>query len=161
MASKSYIAEGYPAVIPSLSFRGTEAAITWYKNIFNAKEKMRMENPDKTIGHAELNIGNSLIFLAEDNPQNKTKIPKETNGNSISLYAYLPDVDETIKKAVQNGASLVMPAQDMFYGDRVGCINDPFGYTWVLATHVKDVSEAEMKKGMIEMAQRMEEMAHN
>ena len=161
MASKSYIAEGYPAVIPSLTFRGTETAITWYKNIFNAKEKMRMENPDKTVGHAELNIGNSLIFLAEDNPQNKIKIPKETNGNSISLYVYLPDVDETIKKAVQNGASLVMPAQDMFYGDRVGCINDPFGYTWVLGTHVKDVSEAEMKKGMAEMAQRMEEMAHN
>ena len=161
MASKSYIAEGYPAVIPSLMFKGTEVAINWYKNVFNAKEKMRMENPDKTIGHAELNIGNSLIFLAEDNPQSKTKIPKETNGNSVSLYAYLPDVDETIKKAVQNGASLVMPAQDMFYGDRVGCINDPFGYTWVLATHVKDVSEAEMKKGMIEMGQRMEEMAHN
>lgn len=161
MAKKSYIPEGYSAIMPSLTFKGTDAAIIWYKNVFGATEKMRMENPDKTIGHAELRIGDSLIFLAEDNPQNKIKTPNATNGNSVGLYLYLSDVDDTIKKAVQNGATLVMPAQDMFYGDRVGSINDPFGYTWVVATHVKEVSEEEMKKGMKEMARKMEEMAHN
>ena len=146
MAKKSYIPEGYNTITPSLMFKGTEAAITWYKNVFGAEEKMRMDGPDKKIMHAELKIGDSLIFLGEDNPQSKTKIPKETNGNSISLYVFVPDIDGTIKRAVQDGASLVMPAQDMFYGDRVGCIEDPFGYTWVLATHVKDVSEKEMQK---------------
>ena len=146
MAKKSHIPEGYNTITPSLAFRGADAAITWYKNVFGATEKMRMDGPDKKIMHAELAIGDSLIFLAEENPQSKTKIPKDTNGNSISLYVFVPDVDNTIKKAVQDGASLVMPAQDMFYGDRVGCIEDPFGYTWVLATHVKDVSEKEMQK---------------
>ena len=160
MAKKPYRAEGYPSVIPSLAFKGTEAAINWYKNIFGAQERMRMENNDKTIGHAELTIGDSLIFLAEENLQ-YNKSAKSLNGNSVTLFTYLPDVDETIKKAVQNGAKLVMGAQDMFYGDRVGSIDDPFGYTWVIATHVKDVSEEEMKKGMAESQRKMEEMAHN
>ena len=146
MAKTNYVPEGYNAITPSLAFKGTDAAINWYQNVFGAKEKMRMDGPDKKIMHAELTIGDSLIFLAEENPQTKTRTPKDTNGNSISLYLFLPDVDDTIKKAVQNGAELVMPAQDMFYGDRVGCINDPFGYTWVVATHVKDVSEKEMRK---------------
>ena len=146
MAKKSYIPEGYNTITPSLAFRGTDAAITWYKNVFGAKEKMRMDGPDKKVMHAELMIGDSLIFLAEENPQSKTKIPKDTNGNSIGLYVFLPDVDNTIKKAVQEGATLVMAAQDMFYGDRVGSIEDPFGYNWTLATHVKDVSEKEMEK---------------
>jgi len=146
MAKTSYIPEGYSSVTPSLVFKGTDAAITWYQNVFNAKEKIRMKGPDKKITHAELKIGDSLIFLSEDNPQSKTKTPQETNGNSMSLYIYLPDVNETVKKAVQNGAKLVMPTQDMFYGDRVGCIEDPFGYTWVIATHIKDVSENEMYK---------------
>ena len=146
MAKKSYIPEGYSAIMPSLSFKGTDAAITWYKNVFGAEEKMRMDGPDKKILHAELSIGDSLIFLAEENPQTKTITPKDTNGNSISLYVFVPDVDDTIKRAVKDGATLVMAAQDMFYGDRVGCVEDPFGYTWTLATHVKDVSESEMRK---------------
>src|ERR1051326_1607015 len=143
MAKNSYIPEGYSAITPSLMFKGTEAAITWYQNVFGAKEKMRMDGPDKKIMHAELKIGDSLIFLGEDNPQSKTKLPSEANGNTISLYIYLPNVNETIKKATQNGAKLVMASQDMFYGDRVGCIEDPFGYTWVIATHIKDVPENE------------------
>ena len=152
MAKTSFIPKDYHAVIPSLAFKGTDAAITWYKNVFGAKEKMRMEGPDKKIMHAELTINDSIVFLAEDDPKYKTKTPKATNGNSIKLYAYVEDVDNTIKNAVQDGATLVMPAEDMFYGDRVGCIDDPFGYTWVVATHVKDVSEKEMQKMSFEMA---------
>ena len=96
--------------------------------------------------HAEITIGDSVIFLAEETPEMKNKTPQSTNGNSVTLHVYVEDIDDTVKKAVQNGASLTMPAQDMFYGDRVGCVDDPFGYTWVLATHIKDVSESEMKK---------------
>lgn len=161
MEKTSYIPKDYHTVIPSLSFKGTDEAITWYKNVFGARERARMAGPDKKIMHAEITIGNSVIFLAEEDPKFKNKSAKSVNGNSISLYTYLPDVDDTIKKAVQNGASLVMPVQDMFYGDRVGCIDDPFGYTWVLSTHVRDVSEEEMKKGMKEAAQKMEEMEHS
>lgn len=154
MAKVSYIPKGYHNVTPSLAFKGADAAILWYKNVLGAKEKMRMEGPDKKIMHAEVAIGDSMIFLAEENPQYKNKSAKTTNGNSVSLHVYVEDVDDTIKKAVQNGATLTMPATDQFYGDRCGSIDDPFGYTWVLATHVKDVSEKEMN-------QKAEEMAHN
>jgi len=154
MAKVSYIPKGYHNVTPSLAFKGADAAIVWYKNVLGAEEKMRMEGPDKKVMHAELAIGDSMIFLAEENPQYKNKSAKSTNGNSVSLHVYVQDVDETLKKAVQNGASLTMPAADQFYGDRTGSIDDPFGYTWVLATHVKDVSEQEMNK-------KAEEMAHN
>ncbi|HET6769536.1 MAG TPA: VOC family protein [Chitinophagaceae bacterium] len=154
MEKTSFLPKGYQAVMPSLAFKSADAAITWYKNVFGAQEKARMEGPDKKIMHAEMDINGSVIFLADDDPKYKTTTPNVTNGNSIKLYAYVPDIDNTIKKAVKDGASLVMPAEDMFYGDRVGCIDDPFGYTWVLATHIKDVSEKEMYK-------KMEEMAHN
>ena len=152
MAKTSYIPKGYHNVTPSLSFKGANAAIIWYKNVFGAKERMRMDGPDKKITHAELTVGDSVIFLTEENPQMKNQTPQSTNGNSVTLYVYVEDIDGTIKKAVQNGASLTMPAQDMFYGDRVGRVEDPFGYTWVLATHVKDVSETEMKRKSEEMA---------
>ena len=146
MANEKYIPNGYRNITPSLSFKGTEQAIAWYKNVFGATEKSRIDGPDKKIMHAELTIGDSMIFMAEENPQYKNKTPQSVNGNSISLHLYVKDVDDTVKKAVQNGATLTMPTMDMFYGDRVGCVEDPFGYTWVLATHVKDVSENEMKK---------------
>ena len=152
MAKTSYIPNGYHNVTPSLAFKGANEALAWYKNVFGAQEKMRMDGPDKKIMHAELVIGDSMIFLAEENPQMKNKTPQSVNGNSVSLHLYVEDIDATIKKAVQNGAELVMPTEDMFYGDRVGFINDPYGYTWVLATHVKDVSEKEMHEKTAEMA---------
>lgn len=154
MAKTSYIPKGYRNVTPSLAFRGASEAIVWYKNIFGAEEKMRMDGPDKKVMHAELTIGDSMIFISEENPQYKNKSARSTNGNSIALHVYVQDVDDAIKKAVQNGASLIMPPMDMFYGDRVGNIEDPFGYSWTLSTHVKDVSEKEMN-------QKAAEMAHN
>jgi PhnB protein len=151
MNKYAYIPEGYNAVIPALAFKGAEEAIKWYKNVFGAKEKMRFDNPDKTVAHAELVIGDSIIMLAEENPQyNKT--PKTSNGNSVNLCVYVPDVDATIRKATENKAKVLIAAKDQFYGDRSGRIEDPFGYTWIVSTHVKDVSEAEMKKAMKEMA---------
>jgi PhnB protein len=153
MAKESYIPDGYPVVSPALAFKGADAAIKWYINVFGAKEKMRYDNPDKTIGHAEISIGDSLVFVADENLQ-YNKSPKTLNGNSVNLCVYVPDVDAVIKKAVNNGAKLVIPAADQFYGDRSGRIEDPFGYIWIVSTHVKDVSEEEMH-------QKMEEMAHN
>jgi PhnB protein len=148
MNKTSYIYEGHSAVTPNLVIDDASAAIEWYKNVFGAQEIRRMENPDKTILHAELKIGDALIFLTDENPQLNTKSPRKTNGNSIFLYVYVPDVDATIKKAQSNTGKVVQAPQDMFYGDRCAHIQDPFGFDWTVATHVKDVSEAEMKKGM-------------
>ncbi len=150
MAKTSYIPKGYTAVSPALAFKGAAAAITWYKNIFGAKEKMRFDNPDNTIAHAEITIDDSLIYLSDENLQ-YNQSPKTLGGNSVNLCVYVPDVDAVIKKAVDNGAKLIMPAADQFYGDRSGRIEDPFGYFWVIATHVKDVSEEEMHRKMEEM----------
>lgn len=153
MNKNNYCPEGYHALTPSLAIKGAAAAIDWYKNIFSAKEKMRLENPDKTIGHAELIIGDSMIMLADENPQ-YNKSPQSTNGNSVNLYLYVADVDATIKKAQANKAKVTMEAMDMFYGDRVAHIEDPFGYSWTVATHVKEVSEEEIRKGMKAMAEQ-------
>jgi PhnB protein len=152
MEPKSYIAQGYTAVIPALCFQGASAAIDWYKKIFNAKEKLRMENPDKTIAHAEIVIDDCPLMISEEYPQYNSS-PKTLGGNSINLCIYVPDVDAVIQNAVDNGANLIMPAEDQFYGDRSGRFEDPFGYRWIVSTHVRDVSEEEMKKAMEEMAQ--------
>ena len=153
MNSTSYVYPGHTAVTPSLVVDGASAAIERYKNVFGAKEIRRMENPDKTIMHAELKIGDALIFLADENKEFNTKSPKKTNGNSIFLYLYVPDVDATFRKAQSSNGKVVQAPQDMFYGDRCGHIVDPFGFDWTVATHVKDVSEAEMRKGMEKFAQ--------
>lgn len=151
MTKTSYLPEGYSAVIPALAFKGADAAIKWYVNVFDAKEKMRFDNPDKTIAHAEITIGGDVLMLAEENLQYNSS-PKTLKGNSVNLCIYVPNVDAVIKKAIDNGAKLVMRAEDKFYGDRSGRIEDPFGYQWIISTHVRDVSQAEMKKAMEKMA---------
>jgi PhnB protein len=151
MNKVSYIPEGYNALIPALAFHGADAAIKWYENVFGAKEKMRFNNPDGTIAHAEITIGDNVIMLAEENLE-FNRSPKTLKGNSVNLWIYVPDVDATIKKAVDNKAKLIKPAEDQFYGDRIGRIEDPFGYLWIVSTHLKEVTEQEMKKAIDEMA---------
>jgi PhnB protein len=150
MNKVSYIPNGYNAVIPSLAFKGADSAIKWYVKVLGAKEKMKLNNPDGTIAHAEITIGDDVVMLAEENPQ-YNKSPKTLNGNSVNLCVYVPDADAVIRKATENGAKLLIPVADQFYGDRSGRIEDPFGYIWILATHTKDVSQQEMKKAMDEM----------
>ena len=152
MSKSSYIPEGYNAVIPALAFKGADGAIKWYKSVFNAKEKMRFDSPDGTIAHAEITIDDCTIMVSEENLE-FNKSPRTLKGNSINLYVYVPDVDATIKKAVDNKAKLIKPAENQFWGDRSGRFEDPFGYLWIVSTHVKDVSQEEMKKAMKEMMQ--------
>ena len=152
MANTEYCPKGYHNVSAGLAFKDTKEAIEWNKKIFGATEKMRLENADKTVGHAELVIGDSLIFLGDENPQMNHRTPEFYHGNSVNLYIYVPDVNATIKKAQDNNAKTIMPPRDMFYGDRVAKIEDPFGYEWTVATHVKDVTDEEVRKGMKEMA---------
>jgi len=150
MKKVSYIPEGYNAVIPALAFHGTDAAIKWYVNNLGAKEKTKFNAPDGTIVHAEITLGENVIMLAEENLQ-YNRSPQTLKGNSVNLCVYVPDVDAVVKKATGNGAKLLIPIKDEFYGDRSGRIEDPFGYVWIIATHVKDVTQAEMKKAMDEM----------
>lgn len=148
MAKVKPIPDGYSSVTPYLFVKGAASAIDYYKNVFGAKERMRMPGPNGRIMHAELQIGDSIVMLADENPQAGAKSPQTIGGTSSSLHVYVEDVDSTMKKAVSAGAKVVRPVKDEFYGDRIGTIIDPFGHMWSIATHIEDVSQEEMKKRM-------------
>jgi PhnB protein len=156
MADKvSYIPKDYNSVTPYLVVQGASQAIDYYKKIFGATEIMRMPGPDGKIGHAELKIGNSHIMLADENPSmgaGHTSAATE-GGSPVSLYVYLPDVDDVVKRATAEGAKLLKPIQDQFYGDRSGFIQDPFGHLWGVATHIEDVSPKDMEERMKKVMQ--------
>jgi PhnB protein len=137
---------GYHAVTPYLSVRGAAEAIDFYKKALGAKELMRMPGPDGKVGHAEIQIGDSRVMLADEHPEMNFTGPQSYGGTSVHLHVYLPNVDAQVAKALKAGAKLVRPVKDQFYGDRLGTIEDPFGHVWHLATHLEDLSKAEMKK---------------
>jgi PhnB protein len=152
MSKVPYIPKGYNTVTPYLVIKGAAKAIDYYKSVFGATVTVRMDGPDGRVGHAELKIGDSIIMLADENPQ-MGSVSATTIGNSpVSLYVYLPDVDRVVEKAQAEGAKIVKPVQDQFYGDRSGFLQDPFGHFWGIATHVEDVSPQEMKERMKKMA---------
>jgi PhnB protein len=156
MADKvSYIPKGYNSVTPYLVVKGAAKAIDYYKKVFGATEIMRMPGPDGKIGHAELKIGDSNIMLADESPSmGPGHISADTVGGSpVSLYVYLPNVDDVVKRATTEGAKLLKPVQDQFYGDRSGFIQDPFGHLWGIATHTEDVSPKEMQERMKKVIQ--------
>ena len=150
MAKVSPIPKGYHSITPYLVIKGAAQAIEYYKKVFGATEVVRMNGPDGKVGHAELQIGDSRFMLADENPSMGAGYSSATSiGNSpVSLYLYLPDVDKAIERAAAAGAKILKPAQDQFYGDRSGFIQDPFGHLWGIATHVEDVSPEEMKERM-------------
>jgi len=152
MKKHAYIPKGYNAVMPALAVKDAASAIKWYQKVFGATEKMVLKNPDNTIAHGEITISDTVVMVSEENPQ-YNKSPKTLNGNSVNLCMYVQDVDTVVKKAIENGARVLIPVEDQFYGDRSGRIEDPFGYIWIVSTHIRDVSEEEMKKIMDEMMQ--------
>jgi PhnB protein len=137
-------------ITPYLIIKGAAQAIEYYKKVFGATEAVRMNGPDGKVGHAELKIGNSRIMLADENPSmGQGHASASTIGTSpVSLYVYLPDVDRVIRQAVVEGAKILKPVEDQFYGDRSGFIQDPFGHFWSVATHVEDVSPKELEERM-------------
>lgn len=151
MAKVKPIPEGYHNVTPYLFIRGAARAIDFYKNVFGAKEKMRMPGPDGKIGHAELQFGDCVVMLADENPQMQSKSPETLGGCANSLLIYVEHVDSVVDNAVKSGAKVVRPVADQFYGDRMGTIVDPFGQMWSVGTHIEDVSPEEMKKRMTKM----------
>jgi len=141
------IPAGYSAVTPYLSIRGAAQAIEFYKKAFGAKEIMRMPGPDGKLGHAEIKIGDSRVMLSDEYKPMSFFGPHTRGGTTVLIHLYVKDVDATVARAVAAGGKLVRPLQDQFYGDRTGSIEDPFGHMWYVATHTRDLSMAEIKRG--------------
>lgn len=142
----SYISDGMTAVTPYIYLKDTKAAIAFYTTAFGATEGTRMDGPGGVIVHAEISIGGAMIMMADANPEWEMKTPDELDGRSSSIFIYVPDVDATLAKAAENGGTIAQEATDMFWGDRVGQVVDPFGHKWGVATHVEDVAPEEMAK---------------
>jgi uncharacterized glyoxalase superfamily protein PhnB len=139
--------KGYHTITPNIVIRDAARAIDFYKKAFGAEETMRMPGPGGKVMHAELKIGDSIVMLADEMPEMGSKSPKAYGGSPVNFYVYLGNVDAAWKRAVDAGAKVVMPLADMFWGDRTGRLEDPFGHSWSLAEHVKDVTPEEIKKG--------------
>jgi PhnB protein len=152
MADVKRIPDGYPRVTPYLYIDGAAEAIDFYVKVFGAEERMRMGGPDGKIGHAELQIGESLIMLADEHPEMNVRGPKAVGGTSVAISLYVEDVDAVFEAAVEAGAKELRPLENQFYGDRSGTFEDPFGHHWSVATHVEDVPPDEMEKRAAAMA---------
>jgi PhnB protein len=147
------IPEGYPRVTPYLSVAGAADAIDFYCKILGATERMRMGGPDGKVGHAELDLGGSVIMLADESAGFGNKSPGTLGGTPVSLMVYVENADSTYAAALAAGATEIQPLEDKFYGDRAGMFKDPWGHEWTVASHVEDVSEEEMGRRMAELPQ--------
>ena len=139
------------SVTPHLVCDGAADAIEFYKKAFGAVEGGRMQTPDGKIMHAEVRIGDSTVMLVDEFPDYGSIGPKKLNGSPVTLHVYVPDVDRVFEQAVAAGATVRMPLENQFWGDRYGQVVDPFGHNWSIATHVKDMTQEEMMAAMNEM----------
>ena len=140
------IPDEYPRVMPYLIVDGAVAAIDFYTSVFGATERIRMPGPNGRIGHAELQIGDSVIMLADENPEMGIHGPKTIGGTPVTLHVYVEDSDAAFERALNTGAKSLRPVENQFYGDRSGQFEDPFGHKWNVATHIEDVPPDEMEK---------------
>ena len=141
------IPEGYHSLTPYLVVDHAAQAIEFYKRAFGARERMSMPSPDGKIAHAELEIGDSLMMLADAFEQSACRPPKELGGTTGGVFLYVEDVDSVFQQAVDAGATVTRPLEDVFWGDRYGRLRDPFGHDWQIATHTRDLSPEEMQAG--------------
>ncbi len=142
------IPEGCEGLIPHLVLKGAADALAFYKKAFGAEEITRHLTPDGRIMHAEMRIGQSVVYLADDFPEfcgGHERSPSALGGSSINVHRYVTDCDAAVKRAADAGATVTMPPADMFWGDRYGVVTDPHGHVWSFATHVKDVTPEEME----------------
>ncbi len=157
MANVKPIPEGYPQVTPYLCVDGADQAIEFYSTVLGARERMRMGAPGGKVGHAELQIGDGLVMLADEFPEMGVRSPRSVGGTPVTISVYVDDVDAVVERAVQAGAKSLRPIENQFYGDRTGQFEDPFGHRWSVATHVEDVPPDEMQRRAAEMEQRAAE----
>jgi PhnB protein len=139
---------GMHTVTPHLVCAGAADAIEFYKKAFGAEEMMRMPGPDGKLWHGMIRIGDSVVMLADEFPEWQSFGPLTLKGSPVTLHLSVPNVDEVFQRAVDTGAKVKMPVDDMFWGDRYGIVEDPFGHRWSIATHIRDVSPEEMAAAM-------------
>jgi PhnB protein len=142
----SAVPAGYHSVTPYFTMNDAGRAIDFYKSVFGAEEHLRMPGPGGKISHAEIKIGDSIVMLADEMPDMYSKSPKTVGATTGGGMLYVEDCDAVFKRAVDAGATVMMPLTDMFWGDRYGQVKDPFGHLWSIATHKEDVSPEEMQK---------------
>lgn len=143
------VPSGYHTITPSLTFKSSSKALEFYQSAFGAQILNHLPSPEggRTM-HATMQIGNSILMMGDEiQSENCSKSAETLGASPISLYVYVPNVDQAFEQAVGVGATVTMPVMDMFWGDRCGGVKDPFGYTWIIATHIKDLTEDEIKKG--------------
>lgn len=151
------IPDGFRSVTPYLVVKGGNEAIEFYKQAFGAVERYRLPAPDgKGVGHAEITVGDSIVMLSDEFPEYGKLSPTSTKGTSVTLALYVEDVDAVFAKAIAAGAKVMQPVADKFYGDRSGCIVDPFGHEWTIMTHKEDVSPEEMDRRLKEFYAKMQ-----
>jgi len=148
MANVKPVPDGYHTLTPYLVMKGAARAIEFYKNVFGAIVTVHMPGPGGQVMHAELKIGDSILMLADENPQTGVLAPQSPSASGCGINVYLPDVDAVVQKAVEAGGKIVRPLKNQFYGDRSAMLIDPFGHIWSVATHIEDVSPEEMRKRM-------------
>jgi len=138
--------EGFQSVTPNLTFKDTKKALEFYEKALGATVLEVFPMPDgKGTMHATMKIGNSILMMGDEMPNCPSA--ESLGGSSISLFVYVPDVDAAFKRAIAAGAIETMPVMDMFWGDRCGNLTDPFGYTWMIGTHVRDMTPEEIQEG--------------
>lgn len=152
MAKPNPIPDHYRRITPAIVVNGAATALEFYARVFGATERSRIPGPDNTILHSEIEIGDSVLIVEDAMPFMGTQAPPAGGfeGTPMFLYIYVSDVDATIERAIQQGATLKRPAQDQFYGDRDGFIIDPFGHGWTISSHIEDVAPDEMVRRLAE-----------
>ena len=142
------IPDGYHTATPYLIVKGAAEALEFYKRAFGAEERMRCPMPDGRMGHAEIQIGDSVVMLADEFPEFEAKGPASLGGTPVGIRLFVTDSDAVYKRAVAAGAKVLRPIQDQFYGDRSGTVTDPFGHQWTIATRTRDVPLEEIERAM-------------
>lgn len=145
------IPDGMHSLTPYLICANAADAIAFYTKAFNAVEQVRLPGPGGKVMHASLKIGDSVLMLTDEWPEHRSFGPKTLNGSPVTIHLYVEDVDASFKQAVEAGATVTMPVSDMFWGDRYGQIQDPFGHNWSLATHKRDLTPEQIQQGMLDM----------
>jgi PhnB protein len=145
------IPEGMHSLTPYLVCANASEAIAFYTKAFGATELFRMPGPDGRIAHAQIKIGDSVVMLNDEMPERGVLGPNALKGTSVSLYIYVENADKAFEQAVAAGATTISPLADMFWGDRWGLVQDPFGHQWHIASHTRDVTPEEMQKAMKDM----------
>lgn len=142
------IPEGFNSVTPHLVVKGAAQAIEFYKNAFEAVEMVRLPGPDgNSVMHSSLKIGNSVVMLVDEYPDTGCLSPQSINGTPVTIHLYVEDADAVFDKAVEAGAKVTMPLENTFWGDRYGKLEDPFGHSWSVATHIEDLTPEQIMEG--------------